>query len=52
MEGAWGGIPSLGMLEDTLGRSPDAGISLYEGPFAVQGSRRGGAHMSVTVMDE
>ena len=42
MEGAWGGVPSLGMLEDTFERSPDAGISLYRGPFAVQGTWHGG----------
>ena len=26
-------FPSLGMLEDTFGRSPDAGISLYGAPL-------------------
>jgi len=52
MEGAWGGVPSLGTPEDTFGRSPDAGISLYGGPFAVGGTRHGGAHMPVTLMDE
>ena len=31
--GAWGGVPSLGTLEDTFGRSPDAGISLYGDPL-------------------
>ena len=31
MEGAWGGVPSLGTLEDTFGMSPDADISLYGG---------------------
>ena len=52
MEGAWGGVPSLGTLEDTFGRSPDAGISLYRGLFAVRGTQRGGARMPVTLMDE
>ena len=31
MEGASGGAPSLGTLEDILGKSPDAGISLHWG---------------------
>jgi hypothetical protein len=52
VEGAWGGGPSLGTLEDTFGRSPDAGISRYGGPFAVQGTRHGGAGIPVTLMDE
>jgi len=30
MEGAWGGVPSLGTLEDTFGRSP-VGISSHRG---------------------
>ena len=38
MERAWGGVLSLGTLEDTFGRSLDAGISLYEGPSAVTGN--------------
>jgi hypothetical protein len=33
MQGAWGGIPSLGTLEDSFGRSPNAGNSLYGRPF-------------------
>jgi hypothetical protein len=52
VEGAWGRVPSLGTLEDTFGRSPDAGISLYEGPSVARGTRHGGARMPVTLMDE
>jgi hypothetical protein len=48
VEGAWGGVPSLGMLEDIFGRSPDTGISLYGGPFAVRGTWHGRACMPVT----
>ena len=51
MEGAWGGVPSLGMLEDTFGRSLDAGISL-RGPLCCTGNPAWGAHMLVTLMDE
>ena len=52
VEGALGGVPSLGALEDTFGRSPDAGISPYRGPSAVQGTPHGGVCMPVTLMDE
>ena len=33
MEGASTGAPSLGTLEDMLGKSPDVGISLHGAPF-------------------
>ena len=49
--GAWGGVPSLGTLEDTFGMSPDADISLYGGALYCTGNPAWGAHMSVTVMD-
>ena len=42
VEGTWGGVPSLGTLEDTFGRSPDAGNSLYGGPSVIWGTRGGG----------
>ena len=40
--GAWGGVPSLGTLEDTFGGSPEAGISLCGGPSAAWETRHGG----------
>jgi len=52
VEGAWGGVPSLGTLEDTFGRSPDAGISIYGGPLCCTGNPAWGARMPVTLMDE
>jgi hypothetical protein len=33
-----GGAPSLGTLEDVLGKSLDMGVSLYGGPFPVKGN--------------
>jgi hypothetical protein len=36
--GGLGGAPSLGTLEDTFGKSPDAGISLCGGPFVAKGN--------------
>jgi hypothetical protein len=47
MEGDSGGAPSLGTLEDMLGKSPDAGISLLRGgPLPSEGNLvcGGGAH--------
>ena len=32
------GAPSLGTLEDKLGKSPDTGISLHGGPFPPKGN--------------
>jgi hypothetical protein len=50
--GAWGGVPSLGTLEDTFGKSPDEGISLDGGPSVIRGTRHGGgARMPVNFMD-
>ena len=40
--GALGGAPLLETLEDTFGRSPDAGISLSRSPFAARGTSMGG----------
>jgi hypothetical protein len=36
--GASGGAPSLGTLEDTSRKSPDAGISLHGDPFPSEGN--------------
>jgi hypothetical protein len=53
VKGAWGGAPSLGTLEDMSRRSPDAGISLYWGPFVAEGnSVWGGAHIPRTLTNE
>ena len=49
--GAWRGVPSLGMLEDTFGRSLDACISLYGSPSAARGNLVWGTHMLVTLTD-
>jgi hypothetical protein len=38
MEWAGGEAPSMGTLEDTLRRPPDAGISVYGGPFVAEGN--------------
>jgi hypothetical protein len=38
---SWGGVTSLGTLEDTFGRSSDVGISHYGGPVAERGTRHG-----------
>ena len=38
VEGALGAAPSLGTLEDMLGKSPDAGITLHGGPFPSEGN--------------
>ena len=38
MEGALGGAPSLGTLEDMLGKSLDAGISLREEGARIPGT--------------
>jgi hypothetical protein len=38
MEGASGGAPSLGTLEDMLGKSPDGGISLHGGLLPSDGN--------------
>ena len=35
--GGLGGAPSLGTLEDTFGKSPDAGIPLCGAPFVAEG---------------
>jgi len=37
-EGASGGVPSLGTLEDMLRKSPDTGISHHGGPFPPEGN--------------
>jgi hypothetical protein len=37
-EGALGGAPSLGTLEDMLRMSPDTGVSLHGGPFPSEGN--------------
>jgi hypothetical protein len=37
-EGAWG-VPSLGNLEDVLGKSLDRGVSFYGAPFQLRGTR-------------
>jgi hypothetical protein len=42
VEGAGGGVPSLGTLEDTFGKSQDAGVSLCGGPFVERGTVMGG----------
>jgi hypothetical protein len=53
VEGAGGGVPSLGTLEDTFRRLPDSGNSLYGGPSVVWGTQLGGgAHMPVALMNE
>jgi hypothetical protein len=39
-------------LEDTFGRSLDAGISLYGGPSAAKGNLAWGACMPVTLTNE
>jgi len=36
--GPRGGAPSLGTLEDMLGKSPDTGICLHGGPFPSEGN--------------
>jgi hypothetical protein len=36
--GSRGGAPSMGTLEDMLGKSPDTGISLHGGPFPSEGN--------------
>ena len=38
MEGASGGAPSLGTLEDMLRKSPDMGISLHGGTLSAEGN--------------
>ena len=38
MEGASGGAPSLGTVEDMLGKSLHAGISLHGGLFPSEGN--------------
>jgi len=38
VEGASGGAPSLGTLEDMLRKSLDTGISLHGGPFPAEGN--------------
>ena len=35
--GGLGGASSLGTLEDTLGKSPDMGITLHGSPFPAKG---------------
>jgi len=51
--GCLGGAPSLGTLEDTFRRSPDAGISLCGGPFVAEGNPAwGGVRIPGTLMDE
>jgi hypothetical protein len=48
----FGGAPSLGTLEDVLGKSPDMGVSLYGGPFPVKGNLDcEGAHTPGTLLD-
>ena len=52
-----GGAPSLGTLEDVLGKSPDTSISLHGGPFPsesnlVRGEEGGGACLQGTLLDE
>jgi len=51
MEGALGGAPSQGTLEDM---SPDADISLHGGPFPAEGNLvcGAGARISGTLMNE
>jgi len=46
MEGALGAVPSLGTLEDMLGKSPDVGISVHGGPIPSEGNLvcGGGGH--------
>ena len=39
------GALSLGTLEDTLRKSPDAGISLHGGPFPAEGNLVCGEHV-------
>ena len=51
--GPGGGTPSLGTLEDMLGKSPDGGISLHEGPLPSEGNLIcGGAHILGTLINE
>ena len=55
MEGASGGAPSLGTLEDMLRKSPETGISLHGGPFPSEGNLvcgGGGACIPGTLIDE
>jgi hypothetical protein len=54
MEGASGGAPSLGTLEDMLKKSPDVGISLRGGPFPSEGDLLcgRGARILGTLTDE
>jgi hypothetical protein len=51
VQGAWGGIPSLGTIEDAFGRSPDAGNSFYVGHFVVWEPGMG-TRLPVTLTDE
>ena len=54
----WGGgvAPSLGTLEDVVGKSPDTGVSLHGDPFPSEGNLvRGGvevAHIPGNLIDE
>jgi hypothetical protein len=51
--GLRGGAPSLGTLEDMLGKSLDMGIILHGGPFPAKGNLVcGGAHIPGTLIDE
>jgi hypothetical protein len=50
--GTWGGVPSLGTLENAFERSPGVGISHYGCPVTEREPGMGGAGMPVTLMDE
>jgi len=54
VEGALGGAPSQGTLEDMLIKSPDADNSLHGGPFPAEGNLvcGAGARISGTLMNE
>jgi hypothetical protein len=54
VEGALGGAPSLGTLEDMLGKYPGAGLSLHGGPFPPKRNLvcGGAAHIPGTLIDE